>query len=225
MFYVGNLVTYRGFGDETLRIKQVYPTLHGYEYKLASLDNTSDPEAFYRESELTLLIVPENLTDEEKEFLRNGKKISAIKSFRDRAPGSYLLDVKNMVEEWEANNWVSDPIYYKIQKTKAGKYNVCCLQWFDEYDYDSSLWVRDEYGEVVTFDSEGGAEMYMQVYLDHPAGAKRALLKKLSSIAGTLDNILDGTTAENQYHTKVSDVANTLDDIITELQEELKNNG
>lgn len=61
---------------------------------------------------------------------------------------------------------MTDSIYYKIQKTKAGKYNVCCLQWFDEDDYDSSLWVKDEYGQVLTFETEASAEMYAQVYLD-----------------------------------------------------------
>lgn len=62
---------------------------------------------------LLLSVDVRNLNEEEKNFLREGKKISAIKSFRDRAahrdltgPWGHagLADTKDMVEAWIDSN-------------------------------------------------------------------------------------------------------------------------
>lgn len=36
---------------------------------------------------------------------------------------------------------MDDECYWRIQLDAEGKYHVCCLQWFDENDYDKTLWV------------------------------------------------------------------------------------
>ncbi|TXH10963.1 MAG: hypothetical protein E6R03_14745 [Hyphomicrobiaceae bacterium] len=58
----------------------------------------------------------------------------------------------------------TDDCYYRLQRTPRGEINVCCLQWFDENDYDKTLWLRDEKGEVLVFTDEEEAEKYKATY-------------------------------------------------------------
>lgn len=55
-----------------------------------------------------------------------------------------------------------DDIYYKIQRNGKGDFNVCCIQWFDEYDYDQSLFVRDYWGDQLVFKTEDDAEAFLR---------------------------------------------------------------
>lgn len=38
---------------------------------------------------------------------------------------------------------LDSPVYYRPQ-LHNGHVRICCLQWFDEYDYDKSKWLTDE---------------------------------------------------------------------------------
>lgn len=37
----------------------------------------------------------------------------------------------------------ADDIYYRVG-LKNGQIVICCLQWFDEPDYDESMWITDQ---------------------------------------------------------------------------------
>lgn len=57
---------------------------------------------------------------------------------------------------------MSDDIYYKIQRNAKGDFKVCCIQWFDENDYDQSLFVRDYWGDQLVFKTEEDAEDFLR---------------------------------------------------------------
>lgn len=65
-----------------------------------------------------------------------------------------------------------DDVYYRVMLDDTG-YHVCCLQWFDEHDYDASKWVRDDDGEPRRFESEMDAEDWLRAVL--MAGALAAI--------------------------------------------------
>jgi hypothetical protein len=59
-------------------------------------------------------------------------------------------------------------IYYRIKRDDKG-YHVCCLQWFDEADYDARQWMCDADGEPKRFESEADAEDWLRTTLTDAA--------------------------------------------------------
>lgn len=60
-----------------------------------------------------------------------------------------------------------DEAYYRIQKPNGDQYmSICTLQWFDEFDYDQKLWLRDEQGEPLKFALEADARDFLNTYID-----------------------------------------------------------
>jgi hypothetical protein len=54
-------------------------------------------------------------------------------------------------------------IYYKLYKSKRNnnKISVVTMQWFDEYDYDENLFLKDKDGEHLSFDNYDDAVQWV----------------------------------------------------------------
>lgn len=69
--------------------------------------------------------------------------------------------------------------YYRVGFNKENRFVVCCLQWFDEWDYDDSLWITDE-----KFDTEESAYAWLDTYkMLVMLNAQRILLNEFASKA------------------------------------------
>jgi hypothetical protein len=54
-----------------------------------------------------------------------------------------------------------DEVYYRLIWTWAGLATIVCMQWFDEYDYDTSRFIKDRVGDVCKFSSEEDAGKWL----------------------------------------------------------------
>ena len=52
-------------------------------------------------------------------------------------------------------------VYYKIIERGGELLGVCCLQWFDEYDYDQNRFLVDENDIQYKFDDEDKAKKWL----------------------------------------------------------------
>lgn len=48
----------------------------------------------------------------------------------------------------------NDTVYYRVRASDGA---VVTLQWFDEYDYDPSIWLKDSHGESMVFRDQQSA--------------------------------------------------------------------
>lgn len=55
-----------------------------------------------------------------------------------------------------------DRVYYKIYfLKKIQRLTVVCMQWFDEYDYNESKFLRDDQNKIMSWDKEIDAVKYL----------------------------------------------------------------
>ena len=54
-------------------------------------------------------------------------------------------------------------VYWKLLQ-RGNQITIACMQWFDEYDYDQSLFLCDEKGDQRRFDTEGEAMEFLNTH-------------------------------------------------------------
>ena len=52
-------------------------------------------------------------------------------------------------------------MYYRVYLNHENLICVCCMQWFDEYDYERDRFVRDAGGSPLQFDDELSAKTFV----------------------------------------------------------------
>lgn len=75
-----------------------------------------------------------------------------------------------MSDTWHSDSYESPPwsdCYYRIQIRDENTWNVCCLQSWDENDYDKTLWLR-HHGSLVWFRTEEDAESWVREHGPEP---------------------------------------------------------
>lgn len=60
----------------------------------------------------------------------------------------------------------NNEIYYKLYNSRDGYVTICCMQWFDEYDYDETRFISDSENNVLIFSSEKEAITYLNDNFD-----------------------------------------------------------
>lgn len=85
-----------GFNDETRRIKRLEAQVAAHEETIAALCAKLGVEPV-RSAAPTVVAPGAPLSDEEKRLIGEGKKIAAIKNYRERARAS-LVDAKEAIE-------------------------------------------------------------------------------------------------------------------------------